>query len=156
VLEPTRQPIGLVLANTAKTVSRAFETTMAEAGGSGPIWLILISLKNLPDANQRQIAAAIGIQGATLTHHLNAMEADGLITRSREPANRRVHQVRLTEQGERLFHQLADAARAHDTRLRSGLTEDELVTLEQLLAKMRANVSENANDSDNAVQATPS
>ena len=140
--KPTRPPIGLVLANTAKAVSRAFETTMAEAGGSGPTWLVLISLKSQPDANQRQIAAAVGIQGATLTHHLNAMEADGLVTRSREPANRRVHQVRLTERGERLFHQLAGAARAHDRRLRSGFTDDELATLEGLLARMRANVAD--------------
>ncbi|HEY1574515.1 MAG TPA: MarR family winged helix-turn-helix transcriptional regulator [Pseudonocardiaceae bacterium] len=138
--KPTAPPIGLVLATTAKTVNRAFETTMAEAGGSGPTWLILISLKNLPDANQRQIAAAVGIQGATLTHHLNAMEADGLITRQREPTNRRVHQVRLTEQGEQLFHHLAAAARSHDKRLRSGLTQDELATLAQLLAKLRATV----------------
>ncbi|HEX3650890.1 MAG TPA: MarR family winged helix-turn-helix transcriptional regulator [Pseudonocardiaceae bacterium] len=140
--KPTRPPIGLVLANTAKTVSRAFETTMAEAGGSGPTWLILIALKSTPDANQREIAAAVGIQGATLTHHLNAMETNGLVTRTREPANRRVHQVRLTEQGEQLFHQLADAARAHDKRLRSGFTDDELATLEQLLGRMRANVTE--------------
>jgi MarR family transcriptional regulator for hemolysin len=142
VPKPTRPPIGLVLANTAKTISRVFETTMAEAGGSGPTWLILISLKNLPDANQRQIAAAIGIQGATLTHHLNAMEADGLITRTREPGNRRVHQVRLTEQGEELFHQLAGAALAHDRRLRSGFTDDDLSTLDALLAKLRANVAD--------------
>ncbi|HEX5117394.1 MAG TPA: MarR family winged helix-turn-helix transcriptional regulator [Pseudonocardiaceae bacterium] len=140
--KPTRPPIGLVLANTAKTVSRAFEATMAAAGGSGPTWLILISLKNLPDANQRQIAAAVGIQGATLTHHLNAMEADGLIIRRREPTNRRVHQVRLTDQGEQLFHQLADAARAHDKRLRSGFSQDELTTLDELLARMRANVTD--------------
>jgi MarR family transcriptional regulator for hemolysin len=140
VPKPTRPPIGLVLANTAKSVSRAFETTMAEAGGSGPTWLILISLKNQPEANQRQIAAAVGIQGATLTHHLNAMETHGLITRNREADNRRVHRVRLTEQGEQLFHRLAHQARAHDKRLRSGFTEDELATLDQLLARMRANV----------------
>lgn len=140
--KPTRAPIGLTLANTAKAVNRAFEATMSSAGGSGPVWLILISLKNQPSANQRQIAAAVGIQGATLTHHLNAMEEDGLITRTREPGNRRVHQVRLTERGEKLFHQLADAAQAHDRRLRTGFSEDELATLDALLARMRSNVAD--------------
>src|SRR5437764_11466818 len=107
VRKPTRTPIGLLLANTAKAVNRAFDATLVAAGGSAPIWLILISLKNQPQANQREIAAAVGIQGATLTHHLNAMETDGLIARSRDPENRRVHQVRLTDKGEKLFHQLA-------------------------------------------------
>ena len=29
----------------------------------------------------------VGIEGATLTHHLGAKEADGLLTRRRDPAN---------------------------------------------------------------------
>jgi MarR family transcriptional regulator for hemolysin len=142
VTKPDVRPIGLTLARTAKTVGRAFDDALAAAGGSTPIWLILISLKTRPTSNQRELARAVGVQGATLTHHLNAMETDGLITRQRDPANRRVHQVRLTEQGETLFHRLATAARAHDQRLRTGFGEDELATLERLLGRMRANVAD--------------
>jgi MarR family transcriptional regulator for hemolysin len=142
VTKPAGRPIGLTLARTAKIVGRAFDDTLAAAGGSTPIWLILISLKTQPTSNQRELAGAVGIQGATLTHHLNAMEADGLITRRRDPANRRVHQVRLTEQGETLFHRLATAARTHDQRLRAGFGEDELATLERLLGRLRANVAD--------------
>ena len=140
--KPDVRPIGLTLARTAKTIGRAFDDSLAAAGGSTPIWLILISLKTRPTSNQRELARAVGVQGATLTHHLNAMETDGLITRRRDPANRRVHQVRLTEQGETLFHRLATAARAHDQRLRTGFGEDELATLERLLGRMRANVGD--------------
>lgn len=138
---PTRPPIGLQLATTAKAVGRAFDNTMAAAGGSVPIWLILISLKTREIANQRELASVVGIQGATLTHHLNAMEADGLITRRRDPANRRIHQVRMTERGEQLFHRLAAAAQEHDERLRAGLDEDEIATLERLFAVLRGNVA---------------
>ncbi len=138
--KPTGRPIGLTLARTAKAVSRAFDDTLTAAGGSAPIWLILISLKSQQTANQRELAEAVGIQGATLTHHLNAMEADGLITRRRDPANRRVHQVALTEQGETLFHRLATAARAHDERLRDGISEAEIATLEKLLGRLQGNV----------------
>lgn len=141
VQKPTHAPIGLVLANTAKAVSRAFDATLADAGGSAPVWLILLSLKKQPRASQREIADAVGIQGATLTHHLNAMEKDGLTTRSRDPENRRVHQVRLTEKGEALFRRLAGAAHAHDERLRAGFDDEELDTLEHILGKMRANIT---------------
>jgi MarR family transcriptional regulator for hemolysin len=141
VTTPARRPIGLTLARTAKIVGRAFDDTLAAAGGSTPIWLILISLKTQPTNNQRELASAVGIQGATLTHHLNAMEADGLITRQRDPANRRVHLVQLTDQGEALFHQLASAARAHDQRLRAGLGDGELATLEHLLGRLQDNVT---------------
>jgi len=69
------------------------------------------------------------------------MEADGLITRRRDPANRRVHQVQLTEQGETLFYRLATAARAHDQRLRAGLGDEEIASLEHLLARLHDNVA---------------
>jgi MarR family transcriptional regulator, transcriptional regulator for hemolysin len=141
VTKPAGRPIGLTLARTAKIISRAFDDALAAAGGSTPVWLILISLKTQPTSNQRELATAVGIQGATLTHHLNAMEADGLITRRRDPANRRVHQVRLTEQGEALFYRLAAAARTHDQRLRADLDDEEIATLERLLGRLRDNVA---------------
>lgn len=139
---PTASPIGLRLARTAKTVSRAFDDALAAAGGSLPSWLILISLKSKQLANQRALAAAVGIQGATLTHHLNAMEAEGLLTRRRDPANRRVHLVELTEEGEAAFHRMRTAAVAFDQRLRLGLDDEEIGRLEGLLDRLCANVTD--------------
>lgn len=138
---PSGPPIGLTLARTAKAVSRAFDQALAEAGGSLPAWLILLSLKTRVHASQRDLAAAVGVQGATLTHHLNAMEAGGLISRSRDPGNRRVHVVRLTDSGEAMFHRLAEAATAHDARLRAGLSGQEIVQLEALLRRLEHNVA---------------
>lgn len=139
---PGRRPIGLVLATTAKLVSRAFDDVLAAAGGSVPMWLIMISLKTQQLGNQRELAEAVGIQGATLTHHLNAMEAQGLLTRRRDPANRRIHHVELTDAGEALFRQLAGAAISFDQRLRSGLDTEEVERLDGLLQRLRANVSD--------------
>ena len=138
---PTGPPIGIELARTAKTCTRAFDDALAAAGGSQPVWLILISLKTRQLANQRELAAAVGIQGATLTHHLNAMEADGLVTRERDPANRRSHLVALTAAGDELFHRLRAVAVAFDQRLRAGLSEKDIKTLSRLLGRLRENVA---------------
>lgn len=138
---PTSPPIGLHLSSTAKAVSRVFDETLAAAGGSLPSWLILLSLKTRPLANQRELAATVGIQGATLTHHLNAMENDGLITRRRDPANRRVHVVELTEQGEAAFRRMRGAAVAFDRRLRAGIDDEEIARLAGLLDRLRDNVT---------------
>jgi MarR family transcriptional regulator for hemolysin len=35
----------------------------------------------------------VGVREATLTHHLNAMDTRGLITRTRDTANRRIHVI---------------------------------------------------------------
>ena len=138
---PSRPPIGLHLARTARSVSRAFDDALAQAGGSVPIWLVLISLKSQQVRNQRELAEAVGIREATLTHHLNAMDEQGLITRRRDPANRRVHQVELTEAGEDAFQRLRGAATAFDQRLRAGLSGDEVSQLEALLGRLAANVA---------------
>ena len=138
---PARPPIGLHLARTARSVSRAFDDALAQAGGSVPVWLVLISLKSQQVRNQRELAEAVGIREATLTHHLNSMDEQGLITRRRDPANRRVHVVELTEAGEAAFQRLRGAATAFDQRLRVGLSGDEVSQLEALLGRLAANVA---------------
>ena len=138
---PTQTPIGMELAGVARDVGRAFDAALARAGGSRPMWLVLLSLKSRPTANQRELAAAVGIQDATLTHHLNGMEAEGLLTRRRDPANRRVHLVELTEAGDAAFRRLRTVAQHYDTRLRTGFSDSELETLRGLLGKLRDNVT---------------
>jgi MarR family transcriptional regulator for hemolysin len=135
-----RPPIGMNLARTSKVVAQAFDEAMVAAGGTLPVWATLLSVKSKELANQRELAGMIGIQGATLTHHLNAMEAQGLLTRRRDPENRRVHQVALTEAGEALFEKLRTAAVAFDKRLRTGIPDDRLAEFAEVLAALRANV----------------
>jgi MarR family transcriptional regulator, transcriptional regulator for hemolysin len=136
---PFPVPIGLRLTQAARAVERAFDEALGQAGGTLPVWLILLSLKTRKPANQRELAAAVGVREATLTHHLNAMDARGLITRTRDAANRRVQVVGLTEAGEAAFDRLRDAAIAFDGRLRAGFADSDLATLSALLSLLAAN-----------------
>jgi len=138
---PAREPLGLHLTRVSRSVSRAFDDVLTEAGGSLPVWVVLISLKSGQIASQRELAGAVGIQGATLSHHLDAMESAGLVTRRRDPRNRRLHLVELTPDGETLFARLREVAFAFDQRLRAGLTEHDVDRLEALLGRLRDNIS---------------
>src|SRR5271168_5027555 len=100
---PFPLPIGLRLAQAARVVERAFDEALGEAGGTLPVWLILLNLKIRKPANQRELAEAVGVREATLTYHLNSMDAEGLITRKRDNTNRRIHVVELTDAGEETF-----------------------------------------------------
>jgi MarR family transcriptional regulator for hemolysin len=141
VPEPPPLPIGLRLQQAARAVERAFEEALAEADGTLPVWLILLNLKTRRPANQRELAEAIGVREATLTHHLSAMGARGLISRTRDAANRRIQVVTLTEAGEAAFLRLRAAALAFDTRLRAGFSDTDVNTLTALLGSLVANVS---------------
>jgi MarR family transcriptional regulator for hemolysin len=138
---PAREPLGLHLTRVSRIVSRAFDEALAEAGGSLPVWVVLISLKSGQTASQRELAGVVGIQGATLSHHLDAMESAGLVTRRRDPRNRRLHLVELTPDGDALFARLREVAFAFDQRLRAGLNEQDVDRLDALLARLRDNVS---------------
>jgi MarR family transcriptional regulator, transcriptional regulator for hemolysin len=134
-------PIGLRLSQAARVVGRAFDEALAAAGGSLPVWLILLNLTVRRPGTQRELAEAVGIREATLTHHLNAMDADGLITRTREAANRRIQVVTLTDKGDEAFVRLRAAAIAFDAKLRTGLDDADLATLATLLTRLSANVA---------------
>ncbi|HEY8859621.1 MAG TPA: MarR family winged helix-turn-helix transcriptional regulator [Gaiellales bacterium] len=133
-------PIGLRLTRTARSVSNAFERAMAEAGGSASAWQVLLLVRSEQWGTQSRMADAMGITGATLTHHLNALEKRGLVRRWREADNRRVQHVALTPAGETLFARLREVAVRHDRRLRSNLTEQETALLAELLDKLQAGI----------------
>ncbi len=141
VKPPSAEPVGRAIASSAKVLSRAFERELAEAGGSQPVWLILLALKQQAWRTQQDLAAAVGIEGPTLTHHLDGLDKAGLIERARDPNDRRAVRVELTDAGDKLFKRLAKAAIGFDQRLRAGLSEDELDEFRRVLARLRDNVA---------------
>lgn len=135
------EPIGLDVTRTGRVLSLQFNDALSQAGGSLPQWLVLTALKRGDHTMQRDIAAAIGIEGATLTHHLNRMETDGLLRRERVAGNRRTQVVVLTPAGEALFTGLLATVVAFDRQLSSGFSDRELGTLRRLLEQLRANAT---------------
>jgi MarR family transcriptional regulator for hemolysin len=138
---PPVEPIGLHVARAAKTLERAFEDALAQAGGSRPAWLILLSLKSGRWGTQRELADRLGIKAATLTHHLAALERDGLVRRERDPDNRRAQSMALTAEGDAAFDRMRKAAMAFDRRLRAGLDDDDVGRLRALLDRLAANAA---------------
>jgi MarR family transcriptional regulator for hemolysin len=138
--EASPAPIGRDVAYTAKLLDRAFGAVLAERGGTIPAWLVLLALKQQPHRTQQDIARAIGIGGPTLTHHLDGMEAAGLVVRSRDGLDRRAVRVELTDEGDAMFHRLRETAMAFDARVRAGLSEAELDQARALLRRLRENI----------------
>jgi MarR family transcriptional regulator for hemolysin len=140
-MRPSGPPLGRELAFTAKTVGRAFNDALGEAGGSLPMWLVLSSLKGGQWRTQQDLARAVGIEGPTLTRHLDGLERAALVARRRDPNDRRAFQVELTAAGEARHDQLLQAVIAFNKRLHAGLGRDESEQFRAMLARLRANVS---------------
>jgi MarR family transcriptional regulator for hemolysin len=138
-MPPADIPIGLLVSQTAKALSRAFDDVLTAAGGSTSTWLVLLALKSGSPRTQGELAEAVGVRQPTLTHHLDSMERAGFVTRVREPGNRRVQRVQLTESGEQLFLRLRRAAGSFDGRLRAGLEDTDVAELRRILAQLAEN-----------------
>jgi MarR family transcriptional regulator for hemolysin len=134
-------PIGRQLALTAKLVGSEFNAALVRAGGSLPTWLVLNTLINGDWRNQHSVAQAVGIEGATLTRHLDALEEAGLVVRRRDEHDRRSIHVEASEAGRDLHRRLVGAAGAFDERLRAGFDEGELEQLRSLLARLASNLA---------------
>jgi DNA-binding MarR family transcriptional regulator len=103
----------------------------------------LMSLRIVPDSRVTidALARELGVSQTPIRDALNRMEADGLVTRTRDPQNRRAHHVEFTAEGHAEFHSLLDAVKAFDESLRAGFTVDELATLRELLQRLAANAA---------------
>jgi len=139
-VRPDGPPLGLLLATTSKAVGRAFNSTLADSGGSIPIWLILNALKSEPSRTQLDLARAVGIEGPTLTRHLDGIEQAGLVKRQRGTPDRRAVQVELTRAGHALHGRLLKAVIGFNQQLRAGLSAEDVETLRRLLLHLHENV----------------
>jgi MarR family transcriptional regulator for hemolysin len=139
-MRPRATPIGLQLARTSKAVGRAFNDALAEAGGSLPVWLILSTLRGEAHASQHHLARGIGIEGPTLTRHLDQLEAAALVRRVPHPEDRRAVLVEPTQAGVELHARLLEVVIAFNRSLTSGLSRDDLDALRRTLGVLEANV----------------
>ena len=130
-------PIGFALFQAARATARAFESHLfGREGASLSTWLVLLALNDRSPQLQSDLVAFVGVQGPTLTHHLNGMERERLIQRSRDANDRRVHHVVITEAGRRRFQKLKTRAESFDAALRRSLTKDEMAHLRELLSRL--------------------
>jgi MarR family transcriptional regulator for hemolysin len=100
-----------------------------------------LAVKTGAGRTQTGLADRIGISGPTLTHHLDRLEAAGLVQRTRVPANRRVQTIALTAAGDALFLRLRNAAVEFDRRLRARLTDSDIAVLRRALTMLYDNVT---------------
>src|ERR1700734_4271591 len=116
--EAVEQQLLPLLDHLARVGRRAAEATMSP-GGLRPRHLIALKLlSEHGPASQQGLAEALSLDPSNVVGLLNELEERGLITRRRDPADRRRHIVEASAAGE---NELAC------TQARLGLVEDELL-----------------------------
>jgi MarR family transcriptional regulator for hemolysin len=134
------EPLTRQLVMSAKAIKGQFEEALAMEGASLATWVVLNGVERGRWSSQSGLAKQLRIEGATVTRHLDRLERQGLVSRSRDPEDRRQISVRLTPSGKLLHRRLHAVARRVDERVCEGLTEKDRSDLERVLGLIRANV----------------
>ncbi len=88
----------LLLITAARLVQRRWDEALAPLGLTRAAVIALGGVALRP-MNQEQLAAAVHVQSQTLGRVLARLEAGGLVTRKRNPQDRRQFHVEITEAG---------------------------------------------------------
>ena len=134
--------VGPRLRMAAKSARMLLERHLSHAGASFGNWTVLATLEGGGPMIQRALAASLGIEGPTLTRHLDRLEELGLIRRNRTGADRRYARVELTAAGQTLCHDLDAIARTANDQLLTGFTDTEITQLKSMLKRLITNASE--------------
>jgi MarR family transcriptional regulator for hemolysin len=134
-----------------KAVRAHLDAHLSTGGSSFHNYLVLRHIDAHPGLSQRALARQVGIEGPTLSHHLDRLVAEGLVERVRSREDRRVWSAVLTPAGQDQLEVTAKAADAVDLELRSLFDEGEWQTLSRCLDRITNTYGRHRVDHDHAV-----
>ena len=101
----------LLLTTAARLVQRRFDEALAPLGLTRAAVIALKAMSHGP-MNQEQLAALVHVQSQTLGRVLTRLETGGLVSRTRDPHDRRQFQVEITDAGEAALRAAREAESA--------------------------------------------
>lgn len=107
-----------------------FELTQKQAA---TLWLINAN----PGVAQVSVAAALGMDRATMMAVTDRLEARGFLIRKRSTVDRRRQELYLTPSGQSTLRKVKTRINAHEARVQELFTEPELSSLISMLKKFR-------------------
>jgi len=91
--------------------------------------MALGELSEVEAMSQHELGRLLGLEKSTVSRLAAALERRGWIVRQREPANRRVYRLQLTDDGREVAGRLGEDLRAHHQQLLGALTPTERAAL---------------------------
>jgi DNA-binding MarR family transcriptional regulator len=117
-----RPPLGFLVVRIAEAVDRAFVSALTDLGLKPRDLRLLVLVDRSPGLSQRELARQLGVDAGNLIAVLDTLEADGLLRRVRDEADRRQRLVTLTAQGQRLLQSALRATEAVEAEVFASLS----------------------------------
>lgn len=126
-------------------ISRLFRKHFAERarqfGGTGAQWRALSIVKRFPGINQCALADRLDVEPITACRLVDRLEQSELIERRRDPADRRVWQLFMTEAALPITQSMQEVGTKLLDKATDDMDGDEIATLLRLLERVRDNLA---------------
>jgi DNA-binding MarR family transcriptional regulator len=142
LLDEHRNSPGLMLALLGHEAMRRLRDAHTAHGLTPRQFHILGLLNDRGPSAQTDLAVETDTAASVLVTQLNPLETDGLVTRTRDPRDRRRHLVVLTEAGQQRLGDAAAAQREVEDGLFRSLTDTQRSQLTQLLVLVRDDLTD--------------
>ena len=134
-ITPPFNPLGRSIGRAHKLVRAWGDRELAELGSSVTEWIVLnnIEIAAPPGASQAEIARYSDMGGPALVRHIDRLEVDGLVTRTRDTADRRTIRLNMTAAGSKHCAAIRAVMARCDKQLRAALAGDQAAVMQQAL-----------------------
>ncbi len=132
--------VGYQINRLAQTIAREIDRRMGDLGLTDAQWKPLILLRQGTCLTAVDISRMICHDTGAVTRVLDRLEAKGLIRRTRSEADRRVVNLELTEEGQRVSAEVPKILSCLVNQVLAGFSEDEFAVFRNLLGRALANV----------------
>jgi DNA-binding MarR family transcriptional regulator len=130
------QHAGFLLAQLGRAVTRQYRCALSPIGLKPRETHALLRLRDDGPMSQQALGAALDIDASNLGALLNDLEAESLISRRRDPEDRRRHVVEISKRGAKLVCEVERAATEVEDQFFAALGEDDRAALQSLLARV--------------------
>lgn len=134
-----------ILAQVTRLHFSRAHSLLAEVGIHPGQYRLLELLHNSQGLSQHEIARKLIIKPSTLTIMLRRLERDGLVTKERDPNDKRIFRIYLSPQGEATLAEGSKKFALLEEELYQGFSTSDHETFEKLATLMRDNLLSSLN-----------
>jgi DNA-binding MarR family transcriptional regulator len=135
---PLEARVGYLLFRLGRTQSSLFVDAL-EPLGMRPKHFALLNLADLSEgSSQQELGRQLGLDSSGLVSVIDDLEAQGLVERRRDTADRRRYAIHLTRAGRTKLSRAREAVKLRGEELLAPLSANERETLHDLLSRVAA------------------
>lgn len=133
--------LGFLISDVSRLLRKRFDERARLIGVTRQQWRTLSVLKRHEGSNQGMLAELLEVEPITLGRMIDRLEEAGWVERRRDPGDRRVWRIHLTDAAQPILLQLKTIADALFVDAAEGISADDQDRLHALLEQLRDNLN---------------